>query len=125
MTALSLLQGPLSQELSSKMLGQKTEAEGRTKEREAEIALLQLELASLQQQQQHSQHGDDSMLSMHSIADPAAQRYRDHSRGMEMKALLDDKRKLQVLFLLWQYSMQAFAKVLALRRHWILSHREI
>ena len=105
------------QELNSKLLGQKTEAEGRAQSREADIAQLQLELASLQQQQQHCQHGDHAMLSVHSMADPAAQRYSDHTRDTERKALLDDKRKLQVAPFIRQYSMRASAKVLVLRRH--------
>ena len=77
-------------------MGQKIEAEGRAQSREADIAHLQLELAALQQQQERSQHGDHAMLSVRSMADPAAQRYTDHSRDLEMTALLDDKRKLQV-----------------------------
>ena len=105
------------QELNGKLLGQKTEAELRTQDREAEITQLQLELATLQQQQQHCQHGDHAMLSVHSMADPAAQRYSDHTRDTDMKALLDDKRKLQVAPLIRQYSMRASAKVLVLRRH--------
>ncbi len=84
------------QELNKKVLDQKVEADGRVQEKEADIAQLQLELASLQQQQQHSQPWDHGMLSVYSAANPAAQRYSDHSRDMEMKALLDHKRKLQV-----------------------------